>query len=253
MLLGLASLAPSLNAQRTTQPSDTLLAGITARGRELAAYDAAAWRATDAFVAAKPDVQGLEVYVVERHPTRWVVSFGRLSPDTSAFLIRYDVIGSAAQDSFHVVHYPDDRIDSAYARDAALAHRLATTDFGAPSQRYNVAVLPASQGEFWVYMLPASMSASDLFHGGDVRYRIRPADRAIVEKRRMHNAIINFGQIPDSAAHGMHTAVLDDVPEDSDVFYVLTRPRRMNEYVITEHYVYRIDPAGEISWERRVE
>lgn len=253
ILIGLAASRSSASAQRTTEPSDTLLAGISERGRQLAAYDWAAWHATDAFLAAKRDVEGLQLYVVERHPARWIVSFGRLSADTSAFLIRYDVIATAASESFQVIHYPGDRVDSAYTRDAALAHRLATADFGVPPQPYNISVIPAAPGEFWVYMLPASASADDLLHGGDVRYRIRPADHSIIEKRRMHNSIINLGHIPDSAMVGMHTALVDDVPEDSDVFLVLTRPRRMDEFVVSANYIYRIVSDGSITWERRPE
>src|SRR5574341_1069451 len=41
--------------QTSSVPSDTLLAGITARGRLLAAYDQAAWHGTDAVLAVVPE------------------------------------------------------------------------------------------------------------------------------------------------------------------------------------------------------
>jgi hypothetical protein len=47
--------ATPLASQNLSVPSDTLLAGITARGRLLAAYDQAAWHGTDAVLAAIPE------------------------------------------------------------------------------------------------------------------------------------------------------------------------------------------------------
>jgi hypothetical protein len=42
-------------AQRTSPPSKAELAQVTERGRQLAQYDIAAWYATYAVVATKPD------------------------------------------------------------------------------------------------------------------------------------------------------------------------------------------------------
>jgi hypothetical protein len=52
--LAVLALPVSVIAQGTSVPSDTLLAGITARGKLLAAYDQAAWHATDALLALHP-------------------------------------------------------------------------------------------------------------------------------------------------------------------------------------------------------
>ena len=43
-----------------------------------------------------------------------------------------------------------------------------------------------------------------------------------------------------------HTAVLDDVPEDTDVFHVLARRPPVPEWVATQKYVYKIEPDGTI-------
>ncbi len=48
------------------------------------------------------------------------------------------------------------------------------------------------------------------------------------------------------AEGGFHAAVVDDVPEDTDVFYVLTRQPSIPEIIATRNYVYRIDVTGSI-------
>jgi hypothetical protein len=91
--------AASLRAQRAPLPPDTLLHAIEARGRALAAYDQAAWRATDAALALKP-APGLVTHYIARPADRgWVVSFGRLSEDsflvvTKSFIFRIEADGS---------------------------------------------------------------------------------------------------------------------------------------------------------------
>src|SRR5882762_1515983 len=70
--------------------------------------------------------------------------------------------------------------------------------------------------------------------GGDARYLISPDGKTIVEKRQLHKSIIeNRGDIrkDTTSVGGFHTHVLSNVPEDTDVFYVLTRKPSEPEYV----------------------
>ncbi|MCP9495997.1 MAG: hypothetical protein MSG64_16235 [Pyrinomonadaceae bacterium MAG19_C2-C3] len=69
--------------------------------------------------------------------------------------------------------------------------------------------------------------------GGDVRYLISKDGTTIVERRQLHNTIIEFRKPPqiEAAKISFHTAVLDDVPEDTDVFHVLVRTPRVPELV----------------------
>ena len=46
-------------------------------------------------------------------------------------------------------------------------------------------------------------------------------------------------------------AVLDDVPEDTDIFYVLTRKPAMPEMVATEHFMYEIATDGSIALKKK--
>jgi hypothetical protein len=47
---------------------------------------------------------------------------------------------------------------------------------------------------------------------------------------------------------GYHTAILDDIPEDTDVFHVLAREPKVPELVVTAKYVYRILIDGSIHY-----
>ncbi len=45
---------------------------------------------------------------------------------------------------------------------------------------------------------------------------------------------------------GFHTAVVAEIPEDTDVYHVLSRTPKVPEYVATDHFIYRIDTDGKI-------
>lgn len=47
---------------------------------------------------------------------------------------------------------------------------------------------------------------------------------------------------------GMHTAVVAEIPEDTDVYHVLSRTPKVPEYVMTDHFIYRIDTDGKINF-----
>ena len=44
----------------------------------------------------------------------------------------------------------------------------------------------------------------------------------------------------------MHTTVLDDIPEDTDVFHVLARQPAIPEYIVTESFIYKVESNGQI-------
>lgn len=73
--------------------------------------------------------------------------------------------------------------------------------------------------------------------------------REILARRQLHNTVLEMGLPPDSAKTleaGVHTAVLDNVPEDTDVFHVLVRQPRVAQYVVSDAFVYRIETSGDI-------
>ena len=62
-----------------------------------------------------------------------------------------------------------------------------------------------------------------------MRYLMSPDGSTIVEKRPLHKAILEFrsaGTPGRTLAGHFHSHILSDVPEDTDVFYVLNLTRK---------------------------
>jgi len=238
-------------AQGTSVPSDTLLAGITARGRLLVAYDQAAWHAADAFLALRLDSAALQVantMIASQRPNgTWRVLFGRLTPACDTFFLAYEALPTARPDSFAIqVHAPPLPLVGA-ERLAATALHAALGDFGPQQRPYNSYVLPRAHGTFWVYFMPAQTDVRAFPHGADIRYVVATDARGILDKHPMHRTLLNLA-LPENAVSGLHTVVVDDVPQDSDVFLVLARHPRRPEVIGTEHYDYEIALDGSITW-----
>lgn len=48
---------------------------------------------------------------------------------------------------------------------------------------------------------------------------------------------------------GVHNHILDDVPEDTDVFFAMTRKPSMPELIVTWEYTYMVYPDGTIKYQ----
>jgi hypothetical protein len=246
-LLALASAAPL-----AAQPSHARLDSITARGRAIAAYDAAAWRGTDAVRALRPIEDGrLATYVAVPTTDGWLVSFGRLDAARDAFVIAYQARERSGD--YEARAFDPPVADVAGIRSAAVAMRTATAAHPRVDRPYNAAVLPTGDGGWWVYLYPAPTRAGVWPLGADTRYRVSADGRTVLERRRMHDAVIEY-TAPTSPREGMtleanyHTAVLDDVPEDTDVFHVLQRTPKVPELVVTQRFTYRIETDGRMRY-----
>ena len=77
---------------RKEPPTPQELAAITARGRDLAGYDAAAWHASDALQAKDPKEGSIVRYIAHKVDKKWGVAFGRLDARQEKFLIAYEAI-----------------------------------------------------------------------------------------------------------------------------------------------------------------
>lgn len=251
MCLATVMVVAQARAQTSGTGMDSLLAGITARGRELAAYDVAAWHATDAVEALPGKRSPINAFIARTDSNgRWVVSFGLLTEARDTFYRAYEAIQGDTPEQFSVKVHSLPEPMTGYERAAAAALRLGIDTFGTVQRPYNAYVIPAPGGEWWVYLLPAQTQWGVYPHGGDVRYRVSPDGATILETHRMHNTVIDR-QMPDSAVSGMHTAVVDTLPEDSDVFLVLSRAPRKPEYVVSDCCIYAVQLDGRIIRIRR--
>jgi hypothetical protein len=97
-----------------------------------------------------------------------------------------------------------------------------------------VAVLPADERRLYVYVLPARAKDGVYPLGGDERYTVSADGNSLIDQHRMHHSILMFDTKDPQTAKivaGYHVHFLSDVPEDSDVFYVLTRKPSIPEFI----------------------
>lgn len=237
-------------AKKAPAISASDLAQITERGRSLYACDQAAWHATDAVQATNPRQGEAGRYIARKTDARWVVAFGHLSEARDAFLVAYIATQGKTLEDYSVEHFATPLRDTGFNLAAAKAIDLALQDFQGEQRPYNVAVLPAADSKLYVYVLPAQTKNGVYPLGGDERYLISPDGSTILEKRRMHHSILMFDMtVPDAAklAAGFHVHVLSDVPEDSDVFFVLTRKPSVPEFIgVDKKMRYKIAEDGTI-------
>lgn len=234
-------------------PTKKELAAITERGRNLAGYDAAAWHASDALQAKDIKPGSVVRYIARKTDRGWTVAFGRLDEDR--FLIAYEAVQGKDPDRFDIKEFNPPKEDSGFFRSAAKAIDVALKDFiehfEGEKRPYNVAVLPAEKGQIWVYLVPAPTRPNVWPIGGDVRYLMSADGTRIQAKRQLHRAIIENEPPKDKDQQlmaGIHTHVLDETPEDTDVFHVLTRKPSVPELIRTEHFVFVVEPDGGIKY-----
>jgi hypothetical protein len=258
----------ALETQALAQPapaSPAQLAAITERGKALAAYDQAAWHGTDAAQAvASGDTSGLQYYIARKTPTGWAVDFGKLDPSGTTFLTAIEAVSS---DGFH---FTAQRLTPARADTGFLVaggHAIATSEAvfkPIAHHKYNVAVIPNSDGTMYVYLYPAQTNVNIFPVGGDERFTISADGTKILDAHRMHNSIL---EQPDGLEQtistgnpggpqisgpqlvaGFRTVVVENVPQDTDVFFVLLRRPPAPDYIDAQGQLYLINTDGTITY-----
>lgn len=259
-LTALAVMAFADPPARKEPPAKEELAAISERGRDLAGYDSAAWHASDALQAKRPKEGSVGLYVARKTAKGWVVAFGRADDKRDAFLIAYQATQGEKPDKFDVKEMTTPTRDTGFFLSASRAIETALKDFTehfeGEQRPYNVAVLPTEKGQMWVYLVPAPTRVGVWPLGGDVRYLISADGRKIVTRRRLHKSIIEAEPPKDDTndqVAGIHTHVLDDIPEDTDVFHVIRRKPSVPEMVVTDRFVFQVDPDGSIKYVGKAE
>jgi hypothetical protein len=247
LIVLMISISTSAQTVRTTPASEAELAEITERGHKLAEYDVAAWHATDAVLALQPAPGSVVNYIAKRTGDFWTVVFGRLNEARNKFLISYEAVQGSTPKEFKASKLGPPREDTGYFLFAARAMDLSAADFKGEDRPYNIAVLPAPSDQFYVYIIPAQTQNGVYPLGGDARYLISADGLKVLEKRQMHKAIIEFAA-RDNVQAGYHIAVMDEIPEDSDVFHVLARKPSVPELIVTRLFVYQVEPDGKIRY-----
>jgi hypothetical protein len=252
----LAAAAVAAPPDNDAPPTKEVLAAITERGRLLAEYDAAAWHASDAMMAKTENPKGVVHYIAHKTDKGWEVVFGELNPKRDRFLIAYRVTLGKDPNKAATEQFDPPQEDTKFFRSAARAIDVTLADFAknfAGEQRpYNVALIPASDDRLWVYFVPAPTKVGVWPLGGDVRYLVSADGTRIVETRRLHKAIIEIERPKpkndNQLVAGTHIHVLSDVPEDTDVFHVLTRKPAVPELIVSDKFVFAVEAEGTIKY-----
>jgi hypothetical protein len=250
IVLVLAVCFCSLQILAAGKPKDddltAYLAGVTERGRDLYAYDQAAWHGTDAFLELKPNTEGLAHYICVKGANGWVITFPKWNATHDKLLIAYEALQSAP--GKYQAHAHDQPLEASGALVAMeLALELVIADFGTPNRPYNTAILAAPAGNFYVYLYPAQTKDTVWPLGGDVRYAVSSDGKQIIEKRQLHKTILDLEFPPDKhPVAGYHVHVLSNVPEDTDVLNVLNRRPPIPEYIGTQKQKFVVQVDGSI-------
>lgn len=231
------------------------LDGITARGQLLAEYDFASWHATDAVLAATPRAGLIEGYLARQKPDGlWEVVFGRLNSKADTFFVAFRAVQREARSElFTLYEMRPPAPEQGYFLLAARALYLTRKDFGRQTRPFSATVVQvAGDGEWFVYYIPGPRDHNVWLNGGDIRYRVSADGRTISERRRLHNATLETAA-PTPKIQGselgasFHTIVLDDRPEDTDVFHVLVRRPRVRGLFASKSFYFVIDTTGRIT------
>ena len=186
-------------------------------------------------------------FIARKNDKRWSVVFGRFNDKRDAFLVVYEAIQWASPIEFKTTKHDPPKAFTDFYFFAAKAIETALTDFKGENRPYNVAALPAASERMYVYVVPAQTKHGVYPHGGDARYLISPDGSKVIEKRQMHRSILEIESVGNTEA-GFHTAIIDNIPEDTDVFYVLSRKPSVPEFIMTEKFFYKVDADGKINY-----
>jgi len=242
---------PAFAKDKEKPPTDAELAAISARGKLLARYDEIAWHATDAVEALHPPKGAVHGYVVDLRHDNWVCVFGALNDDKTALNIAYETVSAVEPEIDHQRAFTANQSDSGDLYREFLTMDTARSAFGPHTQAYNDAVLPAPGGGFYVYFYPGSTDNNIILMGGDVRYLVSADGKTVLETRKLHASIRQDEVHPkgmQTVEMAFHTHVLSDVPEDTDVMYVLMRRPPVPELITSERFTYEIEVNGDIKF-----
>ena len=207
------------------------LAGITQRGRDLYAYDQAATFGTDAIFALKPNTEGLTHYICMRTAKGWRVIFPKWNEANDSVAVAYDAV-ETAPGKFEAHKFDPPKVGDKQLQTSELALELVIHDFQQPKRPYNTAILPAPGGNFYVYLYPGQIKNNTWPIGGDTRYTISADGKKIIDKRPLHKSILDAQtKAGSNEVAGYHFHVLTNLPEDTDVLFVLSRKPSMPEYI----------------------
>lgn len=260
LLLLVLLAATSAHAQG--DPDTASIAEANRVGHLLFSYDQAAWHGTDAVMALARNegdryVATVRGYAVEPDGDGWRVSFGRLTPDSSAALVSYEARLDAGFAATGAESFATPVLRSGFVHDALRAQAAIsfTPPMPTPPEpfRYNSATLPGEGGRVVVYFLPAQPDTGVYYIGADVRYTVDPERGSVVDQQTLHDGLGMY-DLRDNSNMTFGTREAAGAPVETDVFYAISRPDATSgplparHIVLTPDWAFALDGTGIATW-----
>ena len=232
-------------------PDQEALDLVTERGLELVDYDAATAAATDAIAKINVNSKLVEHIIAHEEEDKWIVSFGKLNAKKDAFVVAYEAVEGDEPGDFRLKTIDPPRSEKGFPLAAAKGIALVLKDHEGPERPYNILLGRDPDDQIRVYLTPAPTDPKEWVLGEDVRYLVAADGAKIVEKRILHDKLIEKPALTESKIKSdtvsRHETTIADIPEDTDVYHVLTREHSVPEIIVTPHFEFKIDLDGAIA------
>ena len=176
--------------------------------------------------------------------------FGRFNESKTKFMAAYEAQEGAGPTDYKVIeHSPPLEDGDVYLR-AAKAHELAVGDFenrdhlnlsynvlrSAGTVRWLVRIFYSSPERRRCAALRGRCSVHSVGQWRNDQRKKTGCNKTLLESST------------DKPLLGIHTNVLSDTLEDSDVFYAITLNAAQGDWVVTKKYAYSVSSTGSISY-----
>lgn len=230
---------------------DPVLRQVERLGRALYEYDQAAAKATDALMDLHPEQSRLGMFIAWRTDTGWKVGFGHLDPEGTAFLLAYEAGIGPDGETWRVETFPEPVRRTGFYRQAARAWQAVKPRVKTDFAPLNVAMLPGDGESIYVYVYPGQTTFDHYRLGGDTRYTCDLKRNTVTETRRLHRDVLLMPYAVKSDEDKVDitstTAVVTNVPVETDILYVLSRRFSAQHVVLTKQWTYILTPKGRIA------
>lgn len=230
-------------------PSAEALTLIENRAILLADYERAVTKATQLLTANTQNrYSAFESYIALKEKAMWLVFFGHIQDEVGAFLITNSFqCSDLSCDKMASVE--DLKINAREIFELAKAAQLALLFLGVNFSDYDTKVFREKDRSVTVYVTPSSKKEGIELIGGDFKFSISPDASEIFTKTTLHKNILEV-PMPSSGtnkvAGGFHTHVLNDLPTETDVAFILLNPQLAPNYIVGPTWMSYIDANGRI-------
>ena len=230
------------------QPSNTEIARIEQRGKEIAEYERTAIQSTDLTLAANPDLSKLELYVAQKEQSTWWAYYGKLSENDEEFQIAYNY---ACTDKSCILQTARSVTKELIVLAKAIKLSLNALRTETTHPKWNSNVFREADGTLSVYLMPGNTDANVFLIGGDYKFSVSSDASHIMSKNRIHKSFIKIakrGPKGEPIASTLHSHTIgNDLPTETDVAHVILHSQLAPHYIVGPVWFSRIDQNGKIS------